>query len=466
MGILFFLVILVSIVVRLIGITNSPHTDEAIYQIIGRLGVFHRDWGTLSAGLWMAGDFYIYPSVSALTSQLGGVVGSRLFNIMLGVFCLVYSYRITLMLNPYKKNAELGGLIAAFLVGVSWVSIYVSRLATYDMPSFFLILAGIERLVAGSKNSKDGKTFFQSSLLLFLGSITKIISLPVALLAILISGIAVWKNKKILFYWKRYLLAPFVIIGVFYLLINYSSYLVYFSGQVGREYAEPFSVFRGFIDYLGPYVYLYLASSFMLFYKRNLWLWLVLTSMATAILGVHFLSNRLATLDKHLYFSVVSISVMFGIALSGYYHKFESNKLGIILLISALGLLLFEFNKSQESFAWNSTHEVGQYLESRIIQGDKVLTQEGPPIMLALFDKNFPANITTFDWFSYRGDESLFAYEQAVKDGYFKYVEVQPDMVYPSGRKKEILGLITSSMEDIYTLTYSDGGHQIYERNY
>ena len=74
-----YCILFFALLIRVIGINyNSAFNDEAIYVVVGRLGIFANDWWSYGAKLWMAGLPYIYPPLTALAYEVGGLAGSRL----------------------------------------------------------------------------------------------------------------------------------------------------------------------------------------------------------------------------------------------------------------------------------------------------------------------------------------------------------------------------------------------------
>lgn len=115
---LFYLLIISAFLVRIINLNyNSPFNDEAIYIVIGRMGLFANDWWSYGAKLWMAGLPYIYPPMSALAYEVGGLLGSRLLNVIFGVMLIEEVVRFVRLLNLFdEKTNKSAALIAGFLV--------------------------------------------------------------------------------------------------------------------------------------------------------------------------------------------------------------------------------------------------------------------------------------------------------------------------------------------------------------
>ena len=71
----FGLLFLASFLVRTINLSyNIPFYDEAVYVVIGRLGLYQHDWWSYNAASWVAGSSFLYPSLAALSYNLRGIV--------------------------------------------------------------------------------------------------------------------------------------------------------------------------------------------------------------------------------------------------------------------------------------------------------------------------------------------------------------------------------------------------------
>jgi len=161
-----YAVLFLSCLTRIINLNyNSPFNDEAIYIVLGRLGVFQFDWYSYNASQWVAGSIYIYPSITAISSMVFGIAGSRFINVLFMMITLIAIFLITHMLT--NRKGFTAATISAALLGGSSVSYYISRLATYDMPSFFfLILSVYFLIVAQHSDNKMSIPYFFSSVFL------------------------------------------------------------------------------------------------------------------------------------------------------------------------------------------------------------------------------------------------------------------------------------------------------------
>ncbi len=314
-SIIFYLILFLAFVVRVINLNyNSAFNDEAIYIVIGRMGLFASDWWSYGAKLWMAGLPYIYPSLSALAYQTGGLVSSRFLNVIFGVILVEEVYRFTSLLNLYDKRTNTAAaLIAAFIAAFSGIGIFVSKLATYDMPSFLLLLVGINSFLK-AKHFSNGKYYFLTFLCLFLAFLTKIviaIFLPILFVAsILIMRNRPPKHKKLAI---TYLYMPFAISTALYF---------YFYGQNLLTYISTHKNMGGSDNYLSipsliwsevkiPLI-LFLPSAFLIIQSKKLKVLISLTILSAAIPIFHLVFSRFATLDKHLFLTIIFLSVVVG----------------------------------------------------------------------------------------------------------------------------------------------------------
>ena len=98
-GFLLAVILIISFLLRVVNLNyNSPFNDEAVYIVIGKMGVFGGDWFSYNAKNWMAGFPYFYPTLTALSYITGGIVGSRFLSVMFGIMsieavyvCLLYT---------------------------------------------------------------------------------------------------------------------------------------------------------------------------------------------------------------------------------------------------------------------------------------------------------------------------------------------------------------------------------------
>src|SRR4051812_19070423 len=110
-------VFILALAIRVVNLNyNSPFNDEAIYIVLGKMGLFLRDWWTYNAQSWVAGLPYLYPSFSALAYVTGGIVGSRLLSVLFGLLTIGEVYQLTEAVFHKDKHAKAAAIIASIVV--------------------------------------------------------------------------------------------------------------------------------------------------------------------------------------------------------------------------------------------------------------------------------------------------------------------------------------------------------------
>ncbi len=466
------LIILSATAVRLVNLNyNSPFNDEAIYVVLGRFGIFQGDWWTYNAAAWMAGQPYIYPSMTGVAYMLGGIVGSRLLNVIFGALTIEAIFSLTLLLTPgsYKEKVT-SGFIAAVIIAASSVGYYVSRLATYDLPSFYFFILSLVFLWKGmSPEGNIGKWYFLAFVFIFLAFMSKVVIGLYIPFLVLYSG---WRSYFIspgnFSFWKKYFLVPLVGLGLIYFVFNFSSMLTYITGQVDRGRSPISQVLMIYWQNTQLVWVLWIVGSLGMLVKKQWRLWLSLTSLALLVFIPHLLMRRWPTLDKHTFLTILFLAPIIGIGFKnlimqrGYIYQF------ILLMIVVSVLIVYSslsyVDGQRFNYLWSNSDKVLKELSSITSPGDKVLAEVGASAILANYDQNYPTYTTTFDWFSYRGMEGDKAYEAAIKDGYFDLIELdggdQTLELYHSKMHNTVLSMVNGT----YNKIYDQDGYLIYRR--
>lgn len=466
-------IMLVAIAVRVYNLNyNSPFADEAIYIVLGKLGLFHWDWWSYNAPAWMGGSLFAYPPLAALAYTTGGIVGARLLNVAFGLGTIMVVSAISGLLVP--KNAQAyAKLIAAFIMTVSAVAIYTSRLATYDAPSFFfLFLSILLFLKAEQPRQHPGQMYFFSAMSLLIAVFIKIISIIYLPLLIALTGIRAYRlsKQKHRFYWKRYYLAPLLVMGLLLALILEPVVRIYLPNQRLREIATYKDIILLTLTYSLSLIIVWFISLLTVLKTKLLTPFLILTAAALYPLLIHLTTNRLSTLDKHLFLThaFLAIACAIGLASGLVQAKQKTRRIAQAIIIFSLLLLAINSIKTSQRFnlLWPNTSKALDYLSLEIQPGDRVLSQTGPPVLLSTFNRNHPTNTTTFDWFEYRRVDQISAYAAAVGDGYFDYIEILTDSSHVTLRQQQINQSVINNLDNAYTLVYDQDSQQIYKRVY
>ena len=177
----------------------------------------------------------------------------------------------------------------------------------------------------------------------------------------------------------------------------------------------------------------------------------------------HIVLNREQTLNKHLYLTVIFLSVIASYGLS--IMLLSANKLtGIITAFTLTFIGFFYIVNSQRTLnelqmQWNNTKDLQVFLRQNVKTGDKILTENGGAVILTLYDITFPPNnIVTFDWINYSNLNDERGYAQAVRDIYFDFIEL--DGQFEGGN---YLGtVIRKEMAENYRLIYNRNDFEVY----
>jgi len=473
-GFLLALVLIISFLLRVVNLNyNSPFNDEAVYIVIGKMGVFERDWFSYGAKQWMAGFPYFYPTLTALSYVTGGIVGSRFLSVMFGIMSIEAVYVISSLMAKDDGRKYVSGLVAAAVLGGASVSLYVSRLATYDIPSFSFFFLGLAALVWALKTQNaNGKWFFISSSFLFFSFLAKIITGIYIPILVVYSFWKVRKNKVAYEFWKKYFFLPLALFLAIYMIFNLSSLRMYVLSQGKRERSGPLEVIREFWNDT-TYVWIWwIIGSLGMFMAKGHKKWLLLTFMSLCIPVFHIITKTVWwTLAKHTFISVAFLAIIAGIGISNiiwYFEGKESRKLTSGILV--LGIILFwvfsYIDLQGYNHLWSNANKMLAVLPNFVNRGDKVLVEVGAPAILALYDKNYPHNITTFDWFEYRSLSGAPAYIEAIKDGYFDVVEIEGDAELKDEMHEKVSDAVWENIEENYNLVYSEGNYYVYKRKY
>lgn len=493
-------IILLTISTRLININyNSAFNDEAIYIVVGQMGIFERDWWSYNAATWIPGAQYIYPTMTALAYSIGGITASRFLNVILGALLVELIFIFSVILFPkFDKKAITAGVIAAALVGGSEISYYVSRLATYDMPSFTFLFLGLLLLQANLSVVKSSKWYFLSALFISLSYITKIITgiyLPLVIAYSYLS--AQRKGLPYLITWKTYFLLPTFLFLFLFMLASFDSLATYYTSQSNLEKAPISSVLNIIWENSRLIWGFYLLGSIGLFVSRQFLKWNILTLGSLMIVSFHLATNRTLSLDKHVLLMICFMAISSGIGIANLIFpntdnlkkvktKKQSLKNRVFLSLSRvreskywqgfwlglLGIALVIYwvigyqSAAKFNTRWQNLSAVEKQLEVLVEDGDKVLVESGAATILATYEKNYPLNTTTFDWLDYQGSTGQNAYAKAVRDGYFEVIQLESQNNPKSNNNFRLNQIIRENMSGNYETVFDDGKFSIYKRKF
>lgn len=115
---------------------------------------------------------------------------------------------------------------------------------------------------------------------------------------------------------------------------------------------------------------------------------------------------------------------------------------------------------------WRNSDEVLTYLNRKVQTGDKVLAEVGASAILATYDNNYPINTTTFDWFEYKNKSGYDAYISAIRDGYFKYIELDSPDISSVGIHSSLHNTVLANLNTSYAVDFHQDDFVVYKRQF
>ncbi len=472
-----FLILFVSFFSKLFNLNyNSPSSDEAVYIAFGHSILSKWNWGIYNSASWVGGHTYFYPILSSIAYYYNGIIGSRLVNI---IFLSLTSYFTYLLVNKisfrlfgglHKNRISLISLFSSLVVSFSAVSIYISRLATYDMPSFSMLIVGLYYLVLSSDNKFDdqGKAtnFFLAAIFLSISFAFKYISLIYLPIIVFVSYLFINNNfkKSLMHFWRFYFLTPVIILLLVVSLTQYQYLKVFITSQIEREQFDAIYILTEFLKnsyYLIPYL---IIGSTGLVIKKH---WKMLASEVVLIATVivfHIMFNRVSALDKHVFF-IMLITAIYGSV--GIYELLKRKYLRYIIYTFMIIYVPFNIYISQRfNSLWPNYNTGISYLQDNMSTGNKLLSENGASIILTTFDNLELDNVITFDWFEYKGKTGEEAYKTALFEGYFKFIELENDTYSKPLAYKYLNEVVRNNLNDNYTLVLENKDYRIYKRDF
>jgi hypothetical protein len=469
------LVLLVVFLVRAISLNyNSPFNDEAVYAVVGKMGLYYGDWESMNPFSWVGGLPFLYPAISAISYNLGGIILMRLVSELFFIASLFFFWKIAFLLLSLKgKRLNVFSLLSVIALGFSPTGYYVSGLATYDMPSFFFFVLGIYFLVLASKRvRRQGNHYFLSSLFFILAFYFKY-TIGLFLPFLIIFSYLFLKSKNQGQFWLIYFLIP-ILTGVLgLLLMGFEELKVFYQGQVGGiEKDSPVEILRVFSKETGYTLVLFGLGSVGFFVKKKFKEWLAIALVPGLILLVHLVSLRVPTLDKHVLFASGAFSLIGGLGIGFIYDlvgKSREIKQDFRAIVVALLVIycVLSMSKYQEYHRrWKNASEPLDQLENLANEGDIILTNFGAPVQLTLFNKIYPTSVFTSDWIYYEGFTGVEAAKNGVGDGYFRIIALDRGENWASEESQKLYEAIISNMDEVYSVVWEDKDYAIYLREY
>ena len=201
------LVLAAALLVRLLNLHyNTAFVDEAIYIVNGQQAL--RGTSGFVALNYMFGS-YLYPVVAALFGYVTGAElwGARLLSALASTSAILSVYLAT---RPLLKHGA--ALLSAVVFGFAGASVFVGRLATYDVLGIALLAASLALLVHGFKcedTRRQANLFFYASVSIALSFLSKYIVAVFAPLYLLLGlGLLVQRRYGLLTQLLKFFVLP------------------------------------------------------------------------------------------------------------------------------------------------------------------------------------------------------------------------------------------------------------------
>ncbi len=441
-------VLIFSVMIRLFNLNyNSPFLDEASYIIHGKNMLQGK--GESGFGFdWIGGMPFLYPVISTIFYNIGGIVGSRALNVFFGTTSIYLFYRIVKNVKLFDSVSlnRSNGIIAALLLSLTPIHLSLSRLAIYDMPAFsFFILAIC--LLQQAIIHDDSRRYHLSGTMFLIAALIKysiVLVFPVVMATAL--GY-VWFYKKNQLNSLLGMIINLLIGSVLYIVLLYSDLRELFVGKLAGSGDVGSIIFSQFFELTGIwYLFSIAGLAWLLFSKRYLTIILLLLSFVPLLMHLFF-KNTVA-IQQDTLFALIFILPLAAAFFTTLIDK--SRSLGVSIAM-VMAVIVFTSHTLPKTFAlehfWPNMTKAMNFLNHRVSREDRILAQSGAVAMLALEDKLPRENIVSPFVFTYKYNENDDAYKKAAADKYFTYILIDQTTANLPGVIKEELN---KNYEPIY----------------
>ena len=448
--------------------------DESIYILVGKMGLFEYDWSAYNPQNWIPGDYYLYPSLTAIAYTVGGYAGSRILSLLFGLFTLISIGIIAYFsVSSENKNIKLfSGFVTALIATIIPISYTINKLATADMQSTMLLMGGLACLLIATKRSPTLPAYFLlASLLLLLSITTKIITGLFLPLTLLIMSIYLINNKGKGTTVLIYFFTPLVLGLTIFTYFRLESFVYYYYTQIDQEFADIRTVLGTFYQFAFPVLPLAAAGAIGLILRKKFITLIAILFFILPVILFQIVTHRIISFDRHVYLPVVFLSILSGVGMTELISVVKSKylesfvKLCFMFTVLFLGWYYYTFYLHESApRPWYDTENLSTFLYHKVQNGDKVLSEIGPHVALDLYDVNDPTYTYTFDWLEYKNLKGYEAYESAMDDKFFDIIQINGNLHERYKTHKYIAQIVYSKLNENYSLVYREKEFYVYER--
>lgn len=330
LGILLYGIIITGLNLNYSAITH----DEAISIYMGR-AVLNKQYCALC--LQNTGSIMIQPFFITLGDLLAGLEGARIIGILFGIGLTIIIYQVSLTLFSQEL-----ALISAFLFICTGLTIYLMKLATYDIyAAFFLGLSLLFLFTSEKKHSFyiSGLWLTGCATALFLASITKY-TLAVFIPAFLIYILFKHKFSKGLIFF----IFPLTVFLSLYIYLALLPAWGHLAGSMISPYKEGKISYSILANRVLEWLALpYLLTVFGLFHKKWGKTALLLFFLSTPVVLLHIISGDGRSLIKNVFYSIVILTPASALGVDKMVHLFSSNLTASWIKPFFLTMVIFVF---------------------------------------------------------------------------------------------------------------------------
>ncbi len=445
-GLLLFLLGLIFYI-RIANINyNTLFVDEAIYATIGEeaiSGVITQD-----ATTWMYGS-YLYPSMAAIASHFGGVIGLRALSAVLSTVAAVFVFLTTVRL--FGQQAALWAML---VFGLTGGSISLGQLAVYDTLAAPLLAVALYCLVTAALKTDTRESYYliaaaASFSLSVLSKYIVMLYLPALILVAL--ALYTFQGRSFRPLITKFLSLTAVILGAYawYYLSDLIALFTYSGGVYSFQSGTRWVIARVIWEEMGTALLMALAGTFLLsrmpfdclrFRDRSAMLlaailvpFLILSLLAAPI--YHLLNENIGSLWKHLVYSVIFLSPLAGRGFTFVIWKARAllgrwaiyyRVLGAA--ITVVGLAWFIDHSLDQNWwiqhSWPNVTNVVEYMRSQGVTEQARVLADGAQIYEYYFDFGVYDRDTWHNtWYlDYKGLQGVQAMIAAIRDHAFDFV--------------------------------------------
>lgn len=274
---------------------NSVYHDEALNILMGRNVLAGEPCPACAQN---TGSVLVQPVLAAIGDAVGGLYGARAVGILFGLG-LVWIVNMTARTLCSEKL----GVISAMIFLFTGTTLYLMKLATYDIiAAFFLGLSFL--LIALSEKKHSPFLLLAGAFSLFLASITKYVA-TVFIVPFLIY--VLWRQRPL----KAFL---FFLLPLLASIVAYTFLALYpareaLLGSSASTYEQSQVPFFTLSRWTFRWVTIpYLLSVFGIFHKEERKTALVLILLSTPIILLHLLTGAEQSVNKNVIFSIVLLA--------------------------------------------------------------------------------------------------------------------------------------------------------------